>query len=83
MFVAIGPFTHMIWLECLPAKGGKNVFSAFVNRILLEEGAPRIIRCDNGTEFKSSMLNDLCRELNVHRCSSRPLIGRKAINASD
>ena len=65
IFVAIDPFTHMVWLECLPAKGGKNVFSAFVNRILLEEGAPRIIRCDNGTEFKNSMLNDLCRELNV------------------
>ena len=22
IFVAIDPFTHMIWLECLPAKGG-------------------------------------------------------------
>ena len=64
-FVAIDPFTHMIWLECLPAKGGENVFRAFVNRILLEEGAPRIIRCDNGTEFKKSMLNGLCRELHV------------------
>ena len=45
--------------------GGGGVFRAFVNRILLEEGAPRIIRCDNGTEFKSRMLNGLCRELYV------------------
>jgi hypothetical protein len=63
IFVAIDPFTHMVWLECLEAKGGKDVFRAFVHRILLEEGAPRIIRCDNGTEFKNKMLNDLCREM--------------------
>ena len=35
VFVAIGPFSHMIWLECLPAKGGKHVFRAFVNRSLV------------------------------------------------
>ena len=43
---------------------------AFVNRILLEEGAPRIIRCDNGTEFNNAMLNDLYRELHIQMQSS-------------
>ena len=65
IFAAIDPFTHMIWLETLRAKGGKDVFRSFVQRILLEEGAPRIIRCDNGTEFKNATLNDLCRELHM------------------
>ena len=65
IFAVIDPFTHMIWLECLPAKGGKDVFRAFVHRMLLEEGAPRVIRCDNGIEFKNVLLNDLCRELHI------------------
>ena len=33
--------------------------AAFVKRILLEEGAPRIIRCDNGSEFKNKTMNEL------------------------
>ena len=41
------------------------MFRSFVNRILLEEGAPRVIRCDNGTEFKTVLLNGLCRELHI------------------
>ena len=33
--------------------------AAFVKRILLEEGAPRIIRCDNCSEFKNKTMNEL------------------------
>ena len=33
--------------------------AAFVKRILLDEGAPRIIRCDNGSEFKNKTMNEL------------------------
>ena len=33
--------------------------AAFAKRILLEEGAPRIIRCDNGSEFKNKAMNEL------------------------
>ena len=46
------------------------MFRAFANRVLLEEGVPRIIRCDNGTEFRNAMLNDLFRELHVQMKSS-------------
>ena len=35
------------------SQADEEVMKAFVKRILLEEGAPRIIRCDNGTEFKN------------------------------
>ena len=33
--------------------------AAFVKKILLEEGAPRIVRCDNGSEFKNKTTNEL------------------------
>ena len=59
ILVAIDPFTHMVWLEPLHNKSAAEVLNAFVDRILLEEGAPRVIRCDNGTEFKNSIFNDL------------------------
>ena len=59
ILVALDPFTHMVWLEPLFSKGGEEVMAAFVKRILLEEGAPRIIRCDNGSEFKNKTMNEL------------------------
>ena len=59
VLVALDPFTHMVWLEPLFSKGGEEVMAAFVKRILLDEGASRIIRCDNGSEFKNKTMNEL------------------------
>ena len=59
ILVALDPFAHMAWLKLLFSKGGEEVMAAFAKRILLEEGAPRIIRCDNGSEFKNKTMNEL------------------------
>ena len=40
-------------------RGGEEVMAPFAKRILLEEGAPRIIRCDSGSEFKNRTMNEL------------------------
>ena len=62
ILVALDPFTHMAWLGPLFSKGrgGEEVMvAAFAKRILLEEGALRIVRCDNGSEFKNKTMNGL------------------------
>ena len=52
--------THFLWLEVIESKAAEQVFKAFVTRILLEEGAPRVIHVDNGSEFKNR-LHRRCR----------------------
>ena len=80
ILVALDPFTHMVWLEPLFSKGGG--MAAFVKRILLEEGAPRIIRCDSGSEFKNKTMNEL--RLLVRSCvrssNTHQLIGLRVTN---
>ena len=48
------------------------MYNAFVNRVLLEEGAPRAILTDNGTEFTDKTLKDLMEWLKVHFQFSPP-----------
>ena len=50
---------HRYVPKVLMSKTYIYVSAAFVKRILLEEGAPRIIRCDNDSEFKNKTMNEL------------------------
>ena len=53
------PFSHMVWLEVINRKTAQAVYQKVVERILLEEGCPRVILTDNGTEFKNDLLKGL------------------------
>jgi len=66
ILVALDPFTQMAWLEPLFSKWGGEVMAEFVKRILLEEGAPRIIRCVNGSEFKNKAIDVGCLVLSCN-----------------
>ena len=66
LLVILDPFTHFVWIELIDNKLGDTVYKAFVNRILLEEGAPRCVLTDNGGEFKNKMLSELMTALKVH-----------------
>ena len=65
IFVATDPFTHMVWLETLTKKDMYSTADAFIRRILLEEGIPRVILTDNGSEFVNQIREDLMRYLRV------------------
>ena len=41
----------MVWLETLTKKDMYSTADAFIRRILLEEGIPRAILTDNGSEL--------------------------------
>ena len=71
IFVMVDPFTHFLWLEVIESKAAEQVFKAFVTRILLEEGAPRVIHVDNGSEFKNRLMSELFDKLQV-RCQYSP-----------
>ena len=45
----------MVWLEVINRKTAQAVYQKVVERILLEEGCPRVILTDNGTEFKNDL----------------------------
>ena len=66
VLMMLDPFTHFVWIELIDNKLGDTVYKAFVNRILLEEGAPRCVLTDNGGEFKNKMLSELMTALKVH-----------------
>ena len=62
------PFSHMVWLECISNKTAKEVYAKFCERILLEEGAPRVVVTDNGREFDNHLLRGLMEYARVeHR----------------
>ena len=70
----VDPFTHFVWLEIITTKHADHIVNAFVNRILLEEGAPAVILTDNGSEFKNKVLKDLMHTLEIkHQFSPRYL----------
>ena len=63
---------HFIWIELIETKEAKVVADAFVNRVLLEEGAPRAVLTDNGTEFKNKFLCNMMEHLQVDHQFSPP-----------
>ena len=65
LLVIIDPFTHFVWIELVDAKDAGTIMTAFVNRMLLEEGAPRAVLTDNGNEFKNKHLRALMEALEV------------------
>ena len=79
VLVMVDPFTHFWWLELIQTKHAEQVFHAFVRRVLLEEGAPRIIHTDNGSEFKNELFKkfaELCHVVfqyspPMHPCSNQ------------
>ena len=72
VLMMLDPFTHFVWLEVISTKHAESIVSAFVNRILLEEGAPKVILTDNGSEFKNKHLANLMATLEVeHQFSPR------------
>ena len=66
LLVMIDPFTHFVWIELISTKDADSVLDAFVRRILCEEGAPRAMLTDNGSEFKNKTLRDLMEALEVN-----------------
>ena len=65
LLVMVDPFTHFTWIELIDTKKADTVVDAFVRRILCEEGAPRAMLTDNGTEFKNKHLAELMSALEV------------------
>ena len=65
VLVMIDPFTHFVWLELVNVKSAPTIVKAFVQRILCEEGQPRYMLTDNGTEFKNKIFKDLMKVLEV------------------
>ena len=72
LLVILDPFSHFIWIELIETKEAKVVADAFVNRVLLEEGAPRAVLTDNGTEFKNKFLCNMMEHLQVDHQFSPP-----------
>lgn len=46
------------------------VATAFINNCILRYGIPRNIISDRGTEFISSVMNEVCKILNINQISS-------------
>ena len=63
LLVILDPFTHFVWIELVDTKHAETIQEAFVRRILCEEGAPRAVLTDNGSEFKNEKLRELMAAL--------------------
>ena len=59
IMTATDPFSHMVWFEIIDHKTAEKVYQRFADRILLEEGTPRVVLTDNGGEFDNELLRGL------------------------
>ena len=53
-------------------KAAENVVQAYLSGILAHKSRSVVILSDNGTEFKSKVLNETCDQLGIKRLFSNP-----------
>ena len=62
------------WLEAfpIPDKSADTIVSTFINQYLLVHMCPRYSLSDNGTEFKTTLINQVLKQLGIERIFSAP-----------
>lgn len=63
-------FSRFVWLRPVGVKSSKSIVDQ-LRFIYLEHGPPRVIQCDQGSEFKGAV-KELCCQLTVKIIFSRP-----------
>ena len=63
VMVAFDPSTHFVYFIPVDSKSAPEVASAYVEQVLLEQGACDSILTDNGTEFRNKTLRDIMKVL--------------------
>ena len=62
------------WLEAfpIPDKSANTIVSTFINQYLPVHMCPRYILSDNGTDFKSTLMGQVLKQLGIERIFSAP-----------
>lgn len=63
-------FSRFVWLRAMAHKTSKDIYTT-LQEIYYEHGPPRVIQCDQGSEFKGAV-KKLCQELEIKIICSRP-----------
>ena len=63
-------FSRFVWLRPVSKKSSRNIADS-LQSIYLEHGPPRVIQCDQGGEFKGTVI-EICRELQIKVILSSP-----------
>ena len=56
----------------IETKEAKNVAKTLVEQFILKYGCFKVLKSDNGTEFKNELMNEICKLLNIEQKFSAP-----------
>jgi transposase InsO family protein len=63
-------FSRFVWLRAMSGKTSKDIAKS-LQSIYYEHGPPRVIQCDQGTEFKGA-IKKMCKRFETKIICSRP-----------
>ncbi|KAI5151152.1 hypothetical protein ENBRE01_1935, partial [Enteropsectra breve] len=66
----VDSYTKFAWSFAMHTKSSEEYAAAFES-LILNEGCPKILHCDNGKEFKNRKIDALCDGLNICRIYGR------------
>ncbi len=64
--------TRYVFAVAMPDQTAETVAAALINTIFLEHGVPEIIISDRGTNFRSELIAELCKQLGVKQIFTTP-----------
>jgi hypothetical protein len=71
VLVIVCVFSKFVILRPLRNKSAVEVAKALYE-ICCDMGFPKIIQCDNGSEFRNELIAELCKTCRIHQCFSTP-----------
>ena len=72
IFVAVDLFSKWVEAVPLPDQRESTVAKAFVESVVLRHGTPKSLLTDQGTNFESELMREICRLLGVSKIRTSP-----------
>ncbi len=67
VLVCVDHFSRFTVLASLPNNSATTVDHAIVSHLIYPYTTPRVLLCDNGTEFKNQVLWDICTQFHIQQ----------------
>ena len=64
--------TRYVFAVALPDQTAATVARAFIDTIILEHGVPEQLISDNGSNFRSELIEELCKQLDIRQVFTTP-----------
>ena len=65
VLVIVEYLTRYVFAVAIPDQTAETVAKAFINTIILEHGVPEVLITDQGTNFRSKLMETLCKQLGI------------------